>query len=67
MTPAAQLVDWAALGKSLGAALLGVLFIAVCFGLIVRESDRRRWGLVAVGAVGCAAAAAAGILAMLHK
>ena len=67
MTLAAPLVDWAALGKGLGVAFLATLFVAACFGLVVRGGDRRRWGLVAVGTLGCAAAAAAGILAMLHK
>jgi hypothetical protein len=67
MTLAAPLVDWAALGKSLGVAFVAVVFVALCFGLVVRESDRRRWALVAVGTLGCAAAVAAGILAMLHK
>jgi hypothetical protein len=67
VTLASPLVDWAALGKSLGVAFLAVLFVAVCFGLVVRESDRRNWALVAVGTLGCVLAAAAGILAMLHK
>ena len=67
MTLAAPLVDWAALGKSLGVAFVTVIFVAICFGLVVRGSDRRRWALVAIGTLGCAAAAAAGIVAMLHK
>jgi hypothetical protein len=67
MTLAATLVDWVALLKSLGVAFLAVLFVAICFGLAVRGSDRRRWAVVAIGTLGCAAAAAAGILAMLHK
>jgi uncharacterized membrane protein HdeD (DUF308 family) len=67
MTLAAPLVAWAALGKSLGAAFLVVLVVALCFGLVVRGSDRRHWGLVVVGTLGCAAAVAAGIIAMLHK
>jgi len=67
MMLAAPLVDWAALGKSLGVAFVAVVFVALCFGLVVRESDRSRWALVAVGALGCVAALTAGILAMLHK
>jgi hypothetical protein len=67
MMLASPLVDWAALGKALGVAFLAVLVVAICFGLVVRGSDRRQWALVVVGALGCAAAAAFGIVAMLHK
>jgi hypothetical protein len=52
MTLAATLVDWVALGKSLGVAFLAVLFVAICFGLTVRGSDRRRWAVVAIGTLG---------------
>jgi hypothetical protein len=64
---ASALIDWAALAKGLGSALVAVVVVAVCFGLIVRGSDRRQWAAVAIGAIGCLAAAALGIVAMLHK
>ena len=64
---ASPLVDWAALGKALGAAFLAVMIVAICFGFVVRGADRRKWALVAVGALGCVAAAAFGVIAMLHK
>jgi len=67
MMIAAPLVDWTALGKGLGAAFLGVLVVAVCFGLVARGSARHAWVSVAIGALGCIAAAALGIVAMLHK
>jgi hypothetical protein len=67
MIVAAPLVDWAALGKALGVAFVAILVVALCFGLLVRSADRRRWPLVAVSLLGCAAAAAFGVLAMLHK
>jgi hypothetical protein len=36
MTVGSSLVDWAALAKSLGVAFAVVLFVAVCFALVVR-------------------------------
>jgi hypothetical protein len=67
MTVGSALVDWVALGKALGVAFLVVLVVAVCFGLVVRGGDRRQWLLVAIGGLGCAAAAVFGVVAMLHK
>jgi len=67
MMLAPPLVDWVALAKALGVAFGAVLFVAVCFGLVVRGSDRRQWLLVTIGALGCAAAAGLGVVAMLHK
>ena len=64
---ASPLVDWAALGKALGVAFAAIVLVAICFGLVVRGGDRRQWLLVTVGALGCAAAAAFGVIAMLHK
>ncbi|MBV8479778.1 MAG: hypothetical protein JOY72_05680 [Actinobacteria bacterium] len=67
MTLASALVNWSALAEALGVAFVAVVTAAVCFGLIVRGSARRAWPAVAVGAIGCLAAAAFGIAAMLHK
>ena len=67
MILASPLVDWGALADALGVAFLAVLVVAVCFGLVVRGSAHRTWPLVAIGAIGCAAAAVFGVIAMLHK
>jgi hypothetical protein len=67
MIVASPLVDWNALGKALGVAFVAVVFIALCFGLVVRGSDRRQWLQVGIGALGCAAAAVFGVIALLHK
>jgi hypothetical protein len=64
---ASSLVDWAALAKSLGVAFVAVLFVAVCFGIVVRGEARRQWALVGLGLLGCLVAAALGVVAMLHK
>jgi len=44
-----------------------IVFVALCFALVVRAGDRNQWLLVAVGYIGCAAATALGVIAMLHK
>ena len=67
MILASPLVDWAALGKALGVAFLAVLVVALSFALVVRGADRRHRLQLSLGVLGCAAAAALGMIAMLHK
>jgi hypothetical protein len=64
---AGALVDWASLAKALGAAFASAVVVAIAFGAIVRGSYRRSWPLVAVAGAACVAAAALGVVAMLHK
>lgn len=60
-------VDWAALGKSVAAASVAAVAVAVLYGLAVAGIARRRWVLAAAGGLGSLAAIAAGLIAMTHK
>ena len=64
---AAALVDWGAFAKAVLAAAGAALAVVVLFSLVVVGASRRQWLLVALGALGCLAAAAVGVVAMTHK